>query len=54
MTIKRRRGEIGRHDRLKIYWGQLCIGSSPIAGKECLNPSLSGGFLFFLLHHFYG
>ncbi len=31
--FSRRRGEIGRHDRLKIYWGQLCIGSSPIAGS---------------------
>ena len=30
--LESRRGEIGIHDRLKIYWGQLRKGSSPFAG----------------------
>ena len=31
-ALEGRRGEIGIHDRLKIYWGQLRKGSSPFAG----------------------
>ena len=31
-VLESRRGEIGIHDRLKIYWGQLRKGSSPFAG----------------------
>ena len=37
-SIKSRRGEIGIHDRLKIYWGQLRKGSSPFAGMFFTLP----------------
>ncbi len=30
----RRCGEIGRHDRLKICWGRLRLGSSPSTGNS--------------------
>ena len=36
--LESRRGEIGIHDRLKIYWGQLRKGASPFAGMF-FNPA---------------
>ena len=39
--LESRRGEIGIHDRLKIYWGQLRKGSSPFAGMFFTSPASS-------------
>ncbi|HCG63758.1 MAG TPA: hypothetical protein DEZ27_08185 [Sphaerochaeta sp.] len=37
--------------RLKIYWGQLCIGSSPIAGKQQQADSFFNGSAYFFSNY---